>query len=661
MSQFIAFDAVACFNEIGEWLTDLAAIRPPTFADYVETVLAAKRSNYTLSDWEKEREPFERNYGAEPDAFNREYVEALGDQYAPYVVERGWRILFARTNRVAMYLNNGDVHALKTDPAYLWERLPRLWEGFCAIREKAGLSSSTPPWRNAGKCILPLVSDNDFRAFEGYVLELAGEFELMRKVDLNLHKVDTLQFVKCTGQSIEEWELGKLDPNASEKLASSRDAWVLPIYANYPELADDYRRTCSFEFVPLPSRVRIEKKLWDESSLQYYDYLKCKKCGEGRLAYRLDFRPSVLALCRPKWPVALVWQAQRKDKLLRALSVLRESWESLETGVILQRYPQDHPERECLPSGGHEKEVALAKRLFLDAERALIELAEEDPRAKDFLPLARDLVEREPGAGGKRLYEHELFRRERELAYAAIPEDDLAAFLLLEAEQDLINWEESDPRAKALLLDERELFRGARELLYAAISDDGEPSGGAGLPKLVRGERTKPDFGAIRWQPDVDGEEPVEDRNGSDRQRRQTEMLWQRAQREMLALLRARKLPKSIQEAARKRTPDFTFDTLRRAAWRSPLLRDYFGLEERNVGNSRTSFEELYEQADARLRAALERMTPQQRSDFERAAAQMTPERRVEVFQVLASDPDAVSRSFGTAPYRDDDEPRHVF
>jgi len=341
--------------------------------------------------------------------------------------------------------------------------------------------------------------------------------------------------------------------------------------------------------------------------------------------------------------------------------VLRESWESLETGVILQRYPQDHPERECLPSGGHEKEVALAKRLFLDAERALIELAEEDPRAKDFLPLARDLVEREPGAGGKRLYEHELFRRERELAYAAIPEDDLAAFLLLEAEQDLINWEESDPRAKALLLDERELFRGARELLYAAISDDGEPSGGAGLPKLVRGERTKPDFGAIRWQPDVDGEEPVEDRNGSDRQRRQTEMLWQRAQREMLALLRARKLPKSIQEAARKRTPDFTFDTLRRAAWRSPLLRDYFGLEERNVGNSRTSFEELYEQADARLRAALERMTPQQRSDFERAAAQMTPERRVEVFQVLASDPDAVSRSFGTAPYRDDDEPRHVF
>lgn len=477
MSQFILFDAVGCFNEIGEWLRDLVRLTPPTFAEFVRCVWSFKYPNRKRSDWEKERPRFESEYKANPDPWNREYCDALERHNCLYESQSGWRVAFARANRVAMYLNNGDVHALKTEHDYLWHKLPWLWEGFCAIRKKAGLGCSTPPWRKSGKCILPIVGDDELRAFEADVLELADEFELMRAVG-------SLHFAKPS----EQWE-----PSSS--------AWFLPTYSEHlPEIAFDNDRCCAFEFVPFPSRVRVEFQIWDESSLQGREYLKCRNCGQGHLAYHAPRGyVSAIAQCYPNRLEALEWQVQRKDRLLRSLAAFRESWECLQDVVRhAQPFSEDDPERYALPSEEPEKAVALAKGLLLNDEKALIELAEEDPRVKPLLPLARDLVEHEPGAGGDGDYEHELFRQERELLYAAIPPEKLAALPA-----------PVDP------------FFGFDACLddYRECSDSPDSERDASWPGSVGDENRRPDSQASRSQAGADAAEPVEDGNRNDKRR----------------------------------------------------------------------------------------------------------------------------------------------
>lgn len=450
MSQFISFDAPSCFNEIGEWLCNLRRFRPPTFSDYYGKADTARGPRLRCSDWPKLREQFQAEYATDPDGINRAFCETL-DEWTPYVMQQGWLVTVARANRIALFLNNGDVHALRTHPDWVWEKLPRLWDRFNAIREEAGLCSSTPPWRKSGKCVLPLVSDSDLTAFEGDVLELADEFDLMRDPS-------GLHFEACG----EEWEHKYEQRDEHGNVTGFFGAWILPNYSEHvPRVAYDTEQTCDFEFVPIPCGVIIDHEIWHESRIRYYDYLKCKKCGTEQLCYRLPWSPSVIAYCNPDTREALEWQVQREDRLFRALFVFRRSWGSLAHQVRLQRYPEDHPDSECSPSGEPKEAVRVARTFLLEAERTLVEIAAQDSRAEPLLPLVRDLAARDPNNRDADFSdavegEHDLFRREKTLLTAAIPVEDLAA--IRPPVESSFGWDDIDGYKKWLELPKEERF-----------------------------------------------------------------------------------------------------------------------------------------------------------------------------------------------------------
>jgi hypothetical protein len=209
--------------------------------------------------------------------------------------------------------------------------------------------------------------------------------------------------------------------------------------------------------------------------------------------------------------------------------------------------------------------------------------------------------------------------------------------------------------AQVVLRDELSQVKRAQLKKLQAIIDYNDElrratAGKAALAELKSGDRP-PENGASEFSADAivllrkidDFVERMTKKRAGTRGKPGTEK-WRRAQRKMLDRLKRGRLPESLRRAAK--AIEETYDTTRRAAFKSPSLVAHFGLQaDKNAaGVAEGSFlEELAQQGDKRTRRHIEQMAPDQRAEAEAGLRQIPRENWPDLLRTMAFDPDAGS------------------